>query len=260
MSNTVDYARSKLSKMPHSLKTKFPVISSMKNELKLIWELLGDPSVKWESPISHMVHRDPTFISWSDDCLDQTGGFSVNLNYIWHVEFSKEIKDRTIRFVLAGPNQIGINVLEFVGNIISYAAALTVISECHSTDDPFPILLNYTDIRSSIKWIRLRTSSPIGRCLALFLCFLLIDFSLGVNAKYLPGDENFIADAISRIKQQKGTHKFFYDYSSLKQTYPILKNCRSFQPSQELLSMLWTIILEESMPTLSQVRMLKNKV
>ncbi len=108
-------------------------------------------------------------------------------------------------------------------------------------------------------WIRLCTSSLIGRRLSLFFCFLLIDSHLGANAKYLPGDENFIADAISRIKQQKGIHNFFYDYSSLKQNYPIFENCRSFQPSQELLSMLWTIILSENMPTLSQVRTLTQQ-
>ena len=259
-SNTINYAKSKLAKMPHSLNQEYPIITSMKRELQVMMELLEDPTIQWESPIAHLVNRDPTAVGWTDACTSQTGGFNITMRYIWHVEFPLEIKSRTIKYISAGPDLININVLEFVGIIINFAAALTSIEEDGlPTDDPFPILLNYADNRSSVKWIRLCTSSSIGRCLALFLCFLLIDSPLGINAKYLPGDENFIADAISRLKQEKGANNFFYDYSTLKQNYPILRNCRSFQPSQELLSMLWTIILSKNSPTLAQVRTLKQR-
>ena len=259
-SNVIKFAESKLAKMPHSSKQQYPIITSMKKELQVMMELLDDATIQWESPIAHLVDRDPTAVSWTDACIFQTGGFNIKMRYIWHVEFPTEIKNRTIKYIGSGPNLVNINVLEFVGIIINFAGALTAIVEDGlPTDDPFPILLNYADNKSSVKWIRLCTNSQIGRCLALFLCFLLIDSPLGINAKYLPGDENFIADAISRLKQEKGANDFFYDYSTLKQDYPILRTCRSFQPSQDLLSMLWTIILSKNTPTLSQVRTLKQQ-
>jgi hypothetical protein len=258
--NTVSYAHKKLAQMPHRSRKEFPIVKTMKAELTLFANLLDDDSISWESPIAHMVTREAYANSFGDACLYQSGGFSIKLRFIWHLEFPIEIQQRTILHIKSGPDQIGINVLEFVAIIINYAAALTVILQEPPRDDPYPILLNFADSMSAIKWIRLCTSSPMGRRLGLIFCFLLMESPLGINAEWLPGDENIIADAISRIKQTKGTNKSFYDYdySLLKQEYPVLTNCRSFQPSQELLSMLWTAILTENTPTLNEVRKLKQ--
>lgn len=256
--NTVNYAKKKLAQMPHHSKKEFPIIKTMRAELMLFTNLLEDISISWESPIAHMVTREAYANSSGDACLHQSGGFSIKLRFIWHIEFPIEIQQRTILHIKSGPEQIGINVLEFVAIIINYAAALTIILLEPPTDDPYPILLNHADNKAATKWIRLCTSSPMGRRLALIFCFLLMESPLGINAKWLPGDENTIADAISRAKQTRHTNNSFYDYSSLKQEYPVLMNCRSFQPSQDLLSMLWTAILTENTPTLNEVRRLKQ--
>eukprot|EP00984_Skeletonema_dohrnii_P022676 scaffold11768_cov88-Skeletonema_dohrnii-CCMP3373.AAC.5 len=256
--NTVSYSQTRLAQMPHQSKNQFPIVTMMRSELSLFADFLEDSSICWESPIAHMVPREAFANSFGDACLYQAGGFSIGLRFIWHVEFPPDIKEKTILYVKSGPEQVGINVLEFVAIIINYAAALTVISQEPPKDDPHPVLLNFADNKSAIKWIRLCTSSRMGRRLGLILCFLLMDSPLGINAKWLPGDENVIADAISRIKQSKGANNFFYDYSLLKQEHQILTNCRSFQPSQELLSFIWTSILTENTPTLNDIRKLKQ--
>ena len=73
---------------------------------------------------------------------------------------------------------------------------------------------------------------------------LLINSRLGINAKWLKGDLNDIADMISRVKKTNllNDHAFF-DYADLKQKYPELKSCRVFLPAPELLSTLWQIVL-----------------
>ena len=69
---------------------------------------------------------------------------------------------------------------------------------------------------------------------------------IGIQAKWLSTHANFIADDISRLKDADGNGDF--DYAALKITYPCLKPCRQFQPSDTLLGMIWDILLRESCP------------
>jgi len=74
----------------------------------------------------------------------------------------------------------------------------------------------------------------------------LIGSNVGINAKWISTLANKIADEISRIK--KSAHNpssFQYDFSKLQQDHVELKHCRFFQPSQELLSMIWDILLTQ---------------
>ena len=260
--NVVNYAKSRVAKMPHLLDNQYPIVKSMRNELNFLIQLLEDRNINWHSPIAHNVERDPTFNSHADACLEEMGGFSIKLAFMWHVSFPEDICKRTIKYVKSGSHQIGINVLEFAAIIINYAAALTAIATMCPGDDPYPILLNHADNTSAVKWVRLCTNSIIGRRLAILFCFLIMDEPLGINAKWLAGDENEIADAISRFKSKMSTNTSSLNYTnlfqSLKQRYPALRNCRTFQPSQSLLSILWRTILTESLPTLEEVRLLKR--
>merc|ERR1712115_647439 len=49
-------------------------------------------------------------------------------------------------------NLVSINVLEFVTIIINFAAALTALTIDGHDDDPFPVLLNFADNMSSVRW------------------------------------------------------------------------------------------------------------
>jgi hypothetical protein len=86
--------------------------------------------------------------------------------------------------------------------------------------------------------------SIIGRALARFFCGLLIGSDVGINAKWISTSANKIADEISRIKKStQNPSSFHYDFSKLQQDHVELKHCRFFQPSQELLSLIWDILL-----------------
>jgi len=94
--------------------------------------------------------------------------------------------------------------------------------------------------------------SMIGRALARFFCGLLIESNVGVNAKWISTTENAIADEISRLKvDSTNTHlpSFnTFDFSTLQLKFPELNHYRFFQPSQELLSMIWEILLTKNVP------------
>jgi hypothetical protein len=101
--------------------------------------------------------------------------------------------------------------------------------------------------------------SIIGRALARFFCRLLIGSDVGINSKWISTAANKIADKISRIKKSaNNSSSFKYDFSKLQQDHAELKHCHFFQPSQELLSMIWNILLTQNLPNLSKVLQLKQ--
>ncbi len=125
------------------------------------------------------------------------------------------------------------------------SAPLSAVLEDTTINDPHPVVLCVTDNISAKNWtVHISKKSIIGRALARFFCGLLIGSEVGINAKWISTLDNKIADKISRIK--KSTHNpssFQYDFSKLQQDHAELKHCRFFQPNQELLSMIWDILL-----------------
>ena len=145
--------------------------------------------------------------------------------------------------------------------IIDYCAAYMIVTTTDITDDPHPVLLSMADNTSADFW----TNHPckrsfIGKLLAIFVSVLLIDYTLGVNSKRLSTTDNCIADEVSRLKKlhASSSKQFSFEYSLLRQKYPQLKSCRFFQPSPDLLSCLWDILVHKTLSSLNHVNMLKQ--
>jgi hypothetical protein len=101
--------------------------------------------------------------------------------------------------------------------------------------------------------------SIIGQALARFFCGLLIGSNIGINATWISTITNKIADEISRIKKfAHNPFSFQFDFAKLQQDHAELRHCRFFQPSHELLSMIWDILLTRNLPDLDKVRLLKQ--
>ena len=260
----VRFALKKAAKMVHHCSREYNIVPSMREELDFLEQSLQPNSgVIWEAPIAFLIKRMPSASTWGDACLEAGGGYSLNLKFWYHVQFPDEIIRRTLKHLPNNEDKklISINVLEFLIVIINYCGAWTVFGSENVTEDPHPILLNGVDNMSANSWtVHTCKGSRLGKLLAKFFCFLLMDATLGVNSKWISTTDNFIADEISRIKKSNSTSSqhFSFDYSTLPQKYPELKNCRFFQPSPDLLSLLWDILLQEKLPSLRQVRALKQ--
>jgi hypothetical protein len=101
-----------------------------------------------------------------------------------------------------------------------------------------------TDNTSAKTWtMHTCKKSIIGQALARLFCRLLIGSDFGINAKWIRTITTKIADKILRIKKSNTPHSFHYDFSKLQQDYAELKHCCFSQPSPELLSMIWEILL-----------------
>ena len=157
-------------------------------------------------------------------------------------------------------NLISINVLEYLTVIIDYCAVYVIVTTTDVSDNPHPVLLGMADNTSAGSWTNHTCkSSFIGKLLAKTF-FPLMDYKLGVNSKWLSTTDNYIADEVSHLKKlhASSSKQFSFDYSSLRQKYPQLKSCSFFQPSLDLLSCLWAILLHKKLPSLNHVKMLKQ--
>jgi hypothetical protein len=143
---------------------------------------------------------------------------------------------------------ISINCLEYVTIIINFCTALTFYGNNKSIiDDPYPVVLCVTDNMSAQKWTtHTCKKSIIGQTLTRLFCGLMIGSNVGINSLWISTKDNVIADEISRLKSastNNPTATPTYDYSKLQQNYEELKACTFFHLSQELLSVIWDILL-----------------
>ena len=260
----IRFALKKSARMVHHAPIKYNIVPSMREEIDFFEVYLKPESgIAWETPISFLIERTPFASSYGDACLDAAGGYSIDLKFWWHIKFPLEVVFKTLKYLPDNKSGklISINVLEFVVVIIDYCAALTVILTEDVTDDPHPVLLNIADNTAAHTWtMHTCKSSKLGKLLAKLFCFLIMDSGLGINSKWIDTTHNFIADDISRLKksQASSSKQFSFDYALLQQKYPQLKNCRFFQPSASLLSMIWGVLLQEKLPSLEQVKTLKQ--
>jgi len=110
-----------------------------------------------------------------------------------------------------------------------------------------PVLLNWCDSSSACCWVNHKCKySLIGRRLGRLFVGMLMGTKIGVQAEWISTHLNFIADDISRLQDENEDGDF--DYSQLIKTYPILRACRQFQPSDTLLGIIWEIVLNNASP------------
>jgi len=210
--------------------------STAKEELRLIKLILSSNDISLRTPIAHLVPRDPSGQSCGDSSLDAAGGFSLECRFWWYLEWSHEIRRRTLRFRRNNRTGelISINVLEYASVIINFAAMTLYFQQLGDPSNPYPLALIFADNVSAEIWaMKGCKHSFLGRALGRLLCALLINNPLGLCTARIGTHENEIADKISRLKSETDSLSFFCD---LVQSHPQLRGCRRFHPSKELLS------------------------
>lgn len=256
----INFALKKSAQMVHRVKEKYYINSDMRAEIEFLRQATAPNSnVSWSTPIGHMVKRDPNWQCHSDACLRSGGGYSIDLNFIWYLQWPQEFVKRTLLFLKNDRNNdfISINIFEFISVILNYCAAWTAILADGKFEDPFPVLLAWCDNTSAVRWItHAAIGSAIGRALGRLFCALLINSPLGINARWLSTTDNEIADEISRLKNL--TLDSDINWSNLFQSFPQLETCRTFHPSNELVSCLWHCLSTKSCPDLDRIEKLKQ--
>jgi hypothetical protein len=249
--------------MVNHFKQVYVINETMQAEIDFIHQALReDAGISFKVPIAFIIPRTPTASLFGDSSLRACGGYSTALQVWWYLPFLDDIVHQTLLHMKNNDNEtfISINCLEYVTIIVNYCAAISVILEDDDIADPHPVMLCVTDNISAKSWtVHTSKKSIISRALARFFCRLLIGSNVGINAKWISTLANKIADEISRIKKSAhNSSSFQYFFSKLQKDHVELKHCSFFQPSQELLSMIWDILLTRKSPDLSKVLLLKQ--
>ena len=241
----VSFFQSKVGKAVHHTKTKFYINRTLKAELKLLLEAFTSPEVSFSRPIAHLVDRDNSGLARGDSSLKAAGGYSVDMQFWWHLEWPEAVRRRTLLYIKNNDDNslISINVLEYATTIINYVAATHFFtSVAPNPADPYPIVQIDADNTSSESWlVKGTTVSFIGRALGRLQCALMINNPVAAKPGHITTTDNFIADGISRVDHSRDAETYF---KSLHQDYPQLRSCRRFHPSAELISAVIRILLE----------------
>ena len=234
------FVEQKMAAAAYDLKTKVWITSELRSELDLLHESLREEYRSWwQVPIAHLIPRIPDFVAYGDSCLTSMGGYCVELKFWWYIAFPPLIQDaaqastfQTTVYDFDSNESVSINILEFAAIVVSYGIATSIL-QSHSNlrtstliDHDHPTISIHTDNRSAQSWVKkaVSSASPAGKAVSLLLCQLQLNNRLGLHAHYVRGEDNGIADTISRFHP---THLDF-QFSSLCQLYPQLRNCTRF--------------------------------
>ena len=92
-----NFALSKAAKKVWNFSKRYFLLPTMKSAMRLLLFVLENPDrYKWETPITHLVERDPDFITLGDASLDAGGGYSMDLKFWWQIHWPEEIQERTL--------------------------------------------------------------------------------------------------------------------------------------------------------------------
>jgi hypothetical protein len=251
-------------KLTHHASYQYNINRTMRYKIEFFCiKLKPDSGIEWETPITHLIPQTPFATTIRDSLLEGAGGFSITLEFWWHIRFPDEVVQRTLRFKTSNNNGmlVSINVLEFVTVIINYCATLHIVQTSPITDHPHPVILNVTDNSSALSWtLHMCKQSKIGQMLARFFYSLLNNLPLGINSQWISTIDNKIADNISHLNKQSDNNSSpAFDYTILKQMYPELRHCSFFQIQPELISLKWDIVLTKKWPNHEEVQTLKQR-
>jgi hypothetical protein len=222
---------------------------------------LHSKKYKWQSPIGHLIPREEDLESWGDSSLRAGGGVNLTLRFIAFLPYPKELFERTIAGEayqtgrLKKEDLVTINDLEFLIMIIMYCGALLRLRELRKGDGtPLRaqlILKNWVDNTVAESWTRkaCRTSAA-SKALSKILCGCMMSGELGLNADYIEGEKNTLADRISRLLDKNA----FPNFALLFKEFPQLKCCLLFVPGPELLSALYSALLQRKAPAPTSIK------
>ena len=238
------FALSETSKQVHSCDKTHWINKTLREELHLIIKALADKRLKMQTPLGHLVRRDPSAVAWSDSCLYAAGGWSTDMSFWWYIEWPPEVHKRTLIYIRCSKTGklISINVLEYAAELVNYAASYHYYITNPDPTDPYPVVQLNVDNTAAESWAKKScTTSLAGRGLSRLQCAMMINNPVGINPSWVSTKVNVISDEISRMKKETNSVR---DFAKIIQAYPELRGCKRFQPSAELISHITDAILQ----------------
>ena len=221
----------------------------LQSELETLRKYLADYSRPWQISLTHLIPRDPNFISIGDASGLGGGAYCDILEFWFDLIWTAKLR------ALIRSNKVHINVLEFMVLIIQLAAIITMLE-----DDPERVAIALPnglpqisqalircDNSPSVNWAhKVSSKSERGQQFVGVLAELLDRTTMGVDTNHIAGIKNVTADMISRPDAHV-TPDSLDPLTRRQQIFdhtPTLRSYRFFRPSREL-----CLLLESRMYT-----------
>ena len=229
---------------------KCNISKDLREELNFLTYLFKDPQRRfWKTPIAQSVLRMAHFHAYSDASLEGLGAVCIHLRFLMRLSIRQDVYRRTKRFIDGGPDLITINELELAAGILAFAAVrLAVMQGRHENCSAWPVLQLWLDNITARKFINKgTTNSPRARALLRILALLTRGSPVSLNAEFVPGVENVIADALSRSASSFDNHPS-HAFNAFFSEFPQTRGFDLYQPSSALISAIWYALLEGRLP------------
>ena len=173
-------------------KTPIHITDDIRHSLVIIYKYIKT-NQPWEQPIGHIVPRVPEFMSTSD-ASHKAIGVEVKRIQAWClIPYSRELVLRI------KANEVHINVLEFIGLLVSYIMVLERYKTDPTKYGPSPVMCLKGDNTSANSWWRkMSTASPMGGNLVKLYAEYQLLAPVCSFSEHIKGVDNIVADAISR--------------------------------------------------------------
>lgn len=233
---------------------QFAFDRNLRRSLATIRSYLSSPSNPWERPIGHLIPREPTVTGTTDASEYALAGYLPTIETFFLVPFQTQTYDRT-KLLPSEPEYLHINQLEFASVTLAFVATQLRLTSLDNDErqrlfplgiPPTPLVHILCDNTTAVAWCnKITTKSAAGQQLLRILAELLLTFPhLGLASSHIPGDDNQMADLLSRPQLfspsythlEPSTLPHLLSQLFLKQ--PKLASWAVFLPSPELLSLL----------------------
>jgi hypothetical protein len=159
---------------------------------------------------------------------------------MWHMFWPKRVTAKGIDASLPFEEESSthINLLEYASILITYAIAQCILRDRPSLrHHSYPTIHINTDNTTAQCWTHKAASSADkgAKDLARLNCSLQLGASLGLHAVHIKGDDNFIADDISRISHDS---PFSPQLQTIVHRHVVLQNCSLYPVPPNLSSVL----------------------
>ena len=219
-------------------------VATIEQLLETLLEPEGSPL--WTRPIALYLDRDPTHTVYSDASYAGIGGWSPDFGFLWRLTYDtliehgfnlKPIELKTREPTDAMADGLHINPLEYIGCLVNLWITLKFVMDAGPRPGGY-ILSLLSDNMTALSWMSTaaRTKNPTLQGLARLGSALLVraaELLTKVDPSHIPGNQNDIADALSRPPTRALPYQNVLD-SVIKEWSP-LRMCRICLLPSELL-------------------------
>ena len=226
---------------------RFQLTALDKGALSILLAYLRDHTSPWDVPLGMVVPRQPSIVSQGDASFLGGGAHCPTLEFWFDVIWSPSVTAGLRYRKSSHPGFVHINCLEYLVVLLQHAAIIVRLAQATPSQvsrwfpagrPTLPYWMGDCDNEVSTHWDRAMSARGVpGQNLIGVASELKRQFALRAETQHLAGEENVVADDISR---NDFSLPFPSRSSQLFAKHPSLATWDFFLPSPELLQLLYS--------------------